>query len=81
MSEPSAMKSPLLDVRNLRLGFAAGKQVLAAVDGISFSIASHRTTIKNNFGLCSYAITINHWQVVFFTIVTNYFLTNIRMLV
>ena len=36
MSEHPDMNSPLLEVRDLRLGFAAGKQMLAAVDGISF---------------------------------------------
>ena len=43
MSEHSDMNSPLLEVRDLRLGFAAGKQMLAAVDGISFRIARGET--------------------------------------
>ena len=33
----------MLEVKNLRLGFTAGKKALAAVDGISFSIAKGET--------------------------------------
>src|SRR5574343_1517839 len=43
MSDHPDMSSPLLEVRDLRLGFAAGKQMLAAVDGISFNIARGET--------------------------------------
>ena len=34
---------PALEVRDLRLGFAAGKRTLAAVDGVSFSLARGET--------------------------------------
>ena len=43
MTGQSTTLTPLLDVRDLRLGFAAGKRTLAAVDGISFSIARGET--------------------------------------
>ena len=35
--------TPLLSVRDLRAGFAAGKRVLAAVDGVSFDLAAGET--------------------------------------
>jgi len=37
------MSDQLLSVKNLRLGFTAGKRTLAAVDGISFAIAKGET--------------------------------------
>jgi len=35
--------TPLLSVRDLRAGFAAGRRVLAAVDGVSFDLAAGET--------------------------------------
>ncbi|MDR0441441.1 MAG: ABC transporter ATP-binding protein, partial [Candidatus Accumulibacter sp.] len=37
------MDAPLLSVRGLRAGFAAGRRVLTAVDGVSFDVAAGET--------------------------------------
>ena len=37
------LRPPLLSVRDLAMGFAAGRQVLPAVSGISFDVAAGET--------------------------------------
>jgi peptide/nickel transport system ATP-binding protein len=39
------MNEPLLSVRGLRAGFAAGRRVLAAVDGVSFEVSAGETLV------------------------------------
>ena len=47
----------MLEVRNLRLGFAAGSRVLTAVDGISFSVARGETFALLGESGCGKSVT------------------------
>ncbi|PKO90123.1 MAG: ABC transporter ATP-binding protein [Betaproteobacteria bacterium HGW-Betaproteobacteria-10] len=51
------MSEPLLSIKNLRLGFTAGRQTLAAVDGISFTISVGETFALLGESGCGKSVT------------------------
>ncbi|MDR2688737.1 MAG: ATP-binding cassette domain-containing protein, partial [Azoarcus sp.] len=51
------MNAPLLSVRDLRAGFAAGRRVLVAVDGVDFDVAAGETLALLGESGCGKSVT------------------------
>lgn len=51
------MNIPLLSVRNLRIGFTAGRRVLTAVDGVSLDVAAGETLVLLGESGCGKSVT------------------------